>query len=1067
MINSLVDLVNQAAARIRQDQRVDAGLDALVDQVSALGATGNAVEHAASLLRTRAKALKEAGRVIEELGAAIGDLADTHRFTAEHWPQLKADVEAAFGNGPDVGLREWLDEWYAATAGRRIEAMARLHDVSDMPAGAELLLERCMTTRVALEFWRGQAAAGVLEQGGEGFTVAVEQVPGRKEVRRKLRLLRIRLALEERQLDEAERLIQREIEHSPSPGVKALRARLLRSRGEIGSARAVLAEAAAGSPTDLDVSHEAIAFAQIDAHVELGLATARGAMDALPLDTDLASAVAGLGQIPPAELWIAAAERLLDRPAIDEAAVDQAVEKATYAAHGQDPVVQASIAELRVRLAELRNRPPAERVSRLVEAGAQRVLANQLDQAIALFRRARRIRRTDPEVNLRLADCLITRASTRPLSKGTGDLVQGLQLIGDAQRRGQIGTENAWSYLSEAGARQRLAGALDGERLSHVWLSFQAVCRSLALEPEDIRNWTDLSGAAQMAGVYRYAVWATSYAVEQSPDDLTVRAQHAQALANDGQFEESLALVGDPGDTWSLAVRGYLLLRSNRAAEALPLLQSLPPDLSWGWVDECLLLSLLMTGKVDEAIAQARVIGKRWASRLDEVDGVSIAALGSLVLGEFEEAGLQADRMGAVTRDPYAARLKAMACYLRGDRALARATLDQSIAATWIVRDLHDWPNLYGPALKLLAGHYRVKLPALGWADRAIAAQTRRLVRRSGPVAELRSTLVPGHELEEGAIARDMGEAVWNVARGQFGRARKLIEHSQARHPDHAGLEDLRRGIDRMQRDAGRRQVAARLVDDVRSDRATAARAALHRLVVGLDAGAAAGYVVDAIGDDPELRTVILEVLRPEGQSTKQKVRATVTHLESVLAAGEPPQPARETPIQVILPPSWFKDSTDPLRQHPLFLRYLPELRNREMAFGLARIAVRTDETLEPDGYQVLIDGEHAATGLVDPGRRYGSREAFELLGQGESVEWDADLALHHIPEAAAAQLGPFGALLTMAPAEVVTRRLADATRTAVRTAAGLTDEESPAPSGTPRRSRRRQGTSGPAGRDD
>ena len=54
-----------------------------------------------------------------------------------------------------------------------------------------------------------------------------------------------------------------------------------------------------------------------------------------------------------------------------------------------------------------------------------------------------------------------------------------------------------------------------------------------------------------------------------------------------------------------------------------------------------------------------------------------------------------------------------------------------------------------------------------------------------------------------------------------------------------------------------------------------------------------------------------------------------------------------ERPVRVELPPSWFAGMNDPLNEHPLFLRYLPELRLRSRT-TIPPVQVSTDDGLEP-----------------------------------------------------------------------------------------------------------------------
>jgi tetratricopeptide (TPR) repeat protein len=1030
MISSLVDLVLQAASRLSRDQQVDAGLDAVVAAVKSWDTSGDAVNQVAHLLRDRARALKEAGRAIEELGAAIGDLADAHRFTEERWPALKSELEAACEQSPLIGVREWLDEWFAAAAGRRLDAMGRLHEVEHLPDGASLLLQRCATTTQALELWTSRPALAMLAAADHGIVAAGETIPARREILHGLRLLRIRLLLEDELLDEAETLLNDE-PRIASVTVKALRARLLRLRRDERAARAALSDATLAGPTDLDVAYEAVTYARLDGQIEAGLTAARTAVRALPARADPFVSIARLGRVPPSELWVALAERLLDEAAPDEA-IDDALLKAGIFVESSDYAMRATIAEARARQAE-RNREsgngtPSEVVKYLVDAGTNRLLGDQLDPAVDLFSKARKLQRRNSDVALRLADALVTRARTRSLSAAHHDLDRSLSMIVDVQGRTQIRADHAWSYLTEAAARQQLARELTSERPRHIWLAFQAVCRSLAHDPADIRSWTDLSAAAQIALVTKFGVWASKHALELSGGDRQIEIQHAQALANDGRSEEALALLTD-SDSWTMAVRGYLLMRLGRFSEAMPLLSPSTADPFWTWASECQLLGILQIGAADEATQAAESIRERWKLRLDEYEGVSITAFAALVVGDLAAVHLNADRILAVMNDPYALRMKAMAFYLQGDIGRCRAMLEQSIRTMTMIGDVRDWTELYGPAVRQLARSRRLKLPSIAWADRLVDNRVRELERADDPIQELRAAQVPGFDLEEAAQARIMGEVLWRIPEGEFAAADDLIRTARKRWPDHPAWRELSRGVDRAQREARRRASASLLVESVRQGQGAAARSAFHDLIVGLDQYEVVTYLRSVIGDDPSTQSAVAKALRPEASSSSRRVRSIVSWLQMDFAPVSIDTTFEgQSDVRLLLPPSWFEGYDDPERNHVLFTRYLPELRLREIALDVPGVRVRTDEALEPDGYRIEIGDREILAGSADPAYRYGPRSAFELLGLGHSRH-DDELDLDYVDAVELAGQNALAEVLTMTALELVTRQVSAAIR--------------------------------------
>jgi hypothetical protein len=146
------------------------------------------------------------------------------------------------------------------------------------------------------------------------------------------------------------------------------------------------------------------------------------------------------------------------------------------------------------------------------------------------------------------------------------------------------------------------------------------------------------------------------------------------------------------------------------------------------------------------------------------------------------------------------------------------------------------------------------------------------------------------------------------------------------------------------------------------------------------------------------------------------------------------PGPESEMPpaakLQVQLPSSWFADYADPLREHSLFLRYLPELRAR-VDWHVPKVQVRAEEDLEPDGYRIWTDRELLDEGRVSPEARFGSDAALELLPDDlrSAATSDPDLALCSFPAVAVQERDTVADLITMPTEEVVARLVGDAAK--------------------------------------
>jgi hypothetical protein len=138
--------------------------------------------------------------------------------------------------------------------------------------------------------------------------------------------------------------------------------------------------------------------------------------------------------------------------------------------------------------------------------------------------------------------------------------------------------------------------------------------------------------------------------------------------------------------------------------------------------------------------------------------------------------------------------------------------------------------------------------------------------------------------------------------------------------------------------------------------------------------------------------------------------------------------PTVELPVMRLrLPASWFANYADPVHEHPLFVRYLPELRMRLRQVPPVRVAVGDD--LEPDGYQILAGDRLLSSGHVDPRLRYCARDTRSLLPEGMRTSAVATDEGWGIPPDVLDGDSGLAALLTMSAAEVVASRFGDAVR--------------------------------------
>jgi hypothetical protein len=135
--------------------------------------------------------------------------------------------------------------------------------------------------------------------------------------------------------------------------------------------------------------------------------------------------------------------------------------------------------------------------------------------------------------------------------------------------------------------------------------------------------------------------------------------------------------------------------------------------------------------------------------------------------------------------------------------------------------------------------------------------------------------------------------------------------------------------------------------------------------------------------------------------------------------------------IELALPSSWFDEQQypNPLTDHPLFTRYIPEVRERTQ-WPVPAINVRAEKELEPDGYSIRESGRVLEEGYVLPDHRYCARETIELLPPplAKLAEDAPGLDLVRLPAGAVLE-DELASALTMDAAEVVAHRVAEVVR--------------------------------------
>ncbi len=933
-MTSTSDLVLRAARHLADEYAVDVNLDETLMRLPPEPA--QAAEAIEKLLDERVRALKDAATTLSQLRGEIASLAETLPYTDSGWSERKQGLEQRLAANLRGGLLAWLDDWATATARGLDDALERLATDVALPPAGRLLRDRCAFSLVGLqraEWGLAQAALWVL---AEGIEHGAETLPSRA-VRGGLWLLIARLALRTGHLEEAGTALDHGAKLAPNASVEALRARLLRLRGDLDGAQGRLDAARTEDPVNFDVAAELITQAEGERQSQMALEVARLTIDALPHIADCERELRPLFGEAPAAIWLATAER-----ALREGDLGRCEWAAEMSARYSEPAqTLASIAELRVRASEIRDAPSAEQAAALTELGKRWVWAGEPALAIEPLEQARKLDSDNEQSLLFLANALTGRVELEPLARSSADAEQALELIAGARRRQGNSLREPWGYIVESGAHLRLASGIGPAAETHAWLGLESACRGVARTGDLPLFWEQLSAAASGLRLNQVAEMAARKAFDLSPEHPRIRAVLATALLVNGHPTEAIEYISGYEPVFEAVFKAFAAIRNEQAEEAVRLLRQLeaPPPLPW--VTDILIDALLLGLGVPEALEEAASARSQLKPRLDEVDARLLAARIEMLLGDLDlaEELLMPLLDGRSHSDAYSLLGRLQLLRSEGETGIENLAMAIGRASP---TGLNDWKLVVEPELRILAERAAVELPDLQPVDAAVVARRAELERTEDVVAEL--TAAPTGLAAE----RSAEEARWFCI----------------------GLLELLK------------------------ERPNEARNALERL---------ASAAEDA--DVAHLAALASAAAEKSGNES------------------DPGQPGFVHMLHVILPPSWFADS-DEATEHPLLVRYIPEMRLRA-GWGVPGVYVSVEEELEPDRYRIEVHGEAAAEGSVDPSCFYlpvDVEPAVDLAMDG-----GAALEIRGLPS-----LQPFAAktgagledLLAFSSSEVVARHL-------------------------------------------
>lgn len=1012
-------LLTEAARELEKVVGLRADLYSAADRLASDELSEEDVRALLDSLRHRLRPLASCLQLLRTADGRLEHLATVARFRDCGWPGEVRHIRSTMAEDERAGLLRWLDDFFQAASRSRLDALDRLLDDGPLPADMPLLRRRARAAAQGLRLRQRPLASPLLELGMRGLDTPDAQVPS-SAVRADLRALLIRLALQDGRTEEAARLFPATDDVLEDATLCALYAQLREREGRERDAEELWATAKSLDPGDLDVVVHRVRRRRDKGDVDGAVTVAREAVDRLRSLVDVEGDLGPLLDTP-AEIWLAVAQRA--HAERDAAMTDHAATCARAAAGPGDAELLAVVEQFRAEVSE----DPEERCQAWTAAADHRSAAGQYRLAANLYATAMRTdgasRRSRAVATASWADVIVVLSSPLPYQSVRNDLrvaLEGcLRVAGDLDLTGS----ESWCFAVLSSIRRQLAEGADEPWREHLAQALFSSARAVALAPQNGGRWEALAEVASALDLPHFALVCSDRRSRSGGDGADL--VHAQALANAGRFDEAVWLLSGSSEPWSTCVRGYAQLQAGDADEAVRTLETTTIDPTWDWAWTALLYGLVLTGRRAEAVSRSA----RWLDQLSERTGEGVALV-ALVTDAF----VRADAVDLVSRAEALMQARGpdtsdgqlglgRGCILAGRADEGLQVLTRYLQRTESVPDPMAWDSIDRPALEAVACDTGVEVPDLGALDRVAERRLAELMSRD---AHTELARLADEYLEVlPAPTVDLCHALAAVARDEPD-AYGLIAALSGWEELHAEAESLRTHVSAREAERNRASLAQDAQDAALKGDQVAARAALRQLLAE-DAYDTAGLLASLVDDPPEQLITVLRDLAEEGELAE----AARAALDWLVPNGAADVSSVDRTYRLRLPASWFEDVADPVSEHDIFLRHLPELRMCT-DYSVPAIRVVADRSLEPGGFRILDDREDLVReGQVAPNRRYSLDADWRLLpvAAQRAGRIDDDLGLWSAPAADLAEAGAWSELLTMSAQEAVIAVLGEVLR--------------------------------------